>query len=118
MTERCGAALGQFASADGRPGSTARTLVVSPMVATALMIAVTPGYFDRLTAIPPDWLGIPFGVALVALVNLIALLGAAVVWRLRRSRVTGLMLALTTVPATVIVLLAVPLVYLMTPVRL
>ena len=101
-------------SASARPDITARALALSPFVVTALMIVLVPGYLDRLLAEPPSWLGIPFGVALVGLMDFVALIGATFIWENRGPIVTGLALALTTAPAIVMTIMIGPLIAVMT----
>lgn len=42
-------------------------ITVLPIAVILGLVAAAPGYFDPMLASPPDWLGIPLGVILMAI---------------------------------------------------
>ena len=62
-----------------------------------------PGYAERIRTAPPDMLGIPLGIVLLASAILWSLLGAAVIWQTRYRVLAALALATTTIPAVFLI---------------
>lgn len=81
-----------------RSGRGANVAAIMPLAVSIVMLLV-PGYFERLVSIPPDMIGIPFGLVLFTSAILWSLLGAAVIGQTRYRVMAALALTTTTIPA-------------------
>lgn len=77
-----------------------------PFAVAIVLDLIAPRSFPPMFAMPPDVLGIPFGVVLQAVILLWAALGAAVVWQTRRPFVAVLALFVCIAPSIVALVLS------------
>jgi hypothetical protein len=85
-----------------RSGKGVNLVAVLP-VALAIVMLWVPGYAERIRTPPPDMLGIPFGMVLLASAILWSLLGAAVISQTRYRVLAALALATTTIPSLILI---------------
>jgi hypothetical protein len=78
-----------------------------------VLVLVPGGYYDPVFAKPPDILGVPLGLVVAGIAMLWMLIGLAMVWRARTRSVEFIALVVFAIPATIVIVLAPPLILIM-----
>jgi hypothetical protein len=90
------------------PGSrlSVRLAALTPLWVLLIVSIASRTYFDAMLAKPPEILGIPLAAVIDAIAIMWMLIGLVLIWDTRSQLIQSLVLALFTIPATLLVVIA------------
>jgi hypothetical protein len=90
------------------PGSrlSVRLAALTPLWVLLIVSVASRTYFDAMFAKPPDMLGIPVAAVIDAIAIAWMLIGLVLIWDTRSQLMQSLVLAVFTIPATLLIVLA------------